>query len=120
MPVSLPLVGAARHHRLPEKAGSPARAHLRKAENWQQQAEIIREVFRLTFLSLKEFAGKLGVEDERQVSRWMADEPTERPQSEVVIRAFYTTWMVAMGRVAPELERESIVMEESIRIVKRA
>lgn len=120
MPVSLPLVGAARHPRLPEKSGAPIKAHLRKAENWSITAEIVRETFKLTRLSLKEFARELGVDDERQVARWMAEEPTERPQLEVVIAAFRSVTQLAMAHTTPEDERASVTVETTIRIRRHA
>jgi hypothetical protein len=61
-----------------------AKAHLRKAENWQANGLAIARTRELSGLSLKLFAAAVK-RDERQVARWVI--AAERPQLETVFAA---------------------------------
>lgn len=107
----------ARHHRLPEKAGTIAVAVLRKAEN----ADLLRDIGRAVDearstlrWSLKELTGQIEhatgkKRDERQVARWI--EGTERQQFDALfaVVALRGPLVIALARLSDQIEVDTVI-----------
>jgi len=83
-----------------------AKADLRKAENWRESGEAIKQTRELSGLNLDEFADALG-KDQRQITRW--EKAEERPQLETVyaskrLRPFLVIAMAKGAGVDVEVE----------------
>ena len=97
-----------RHHLLPETAGAPLKATLRKTETARKLGRAIARVQQTRGLSLKEFAATLEV-DERQLARWMNAD--ERPQIETVlaVEEFASAMAIAIAEQVSGLTIETVV-----------
>lgn len=97
---------AARHRDVPEMRPGMARAHLRKAETPDFQAQIgasVRRARQSLGWSLKEFAGAVG-RDERQVGRW--EDGKERAQFDVLwsVAALRGPLVIALAALSTDIE----------------
>lgn len=92
----------ARHRVLPEKAGAPLRAPLRKPESDDAMAEIggcLDEAKRAAGLTLKELAAALH-RDERQVQRWIDGKENTNIAAVFAVAALRKPFVVALSKLA--------------------